>query len=228
MFTNHDAFPQDHSGEYLLLTLKELKNMVENTAGRCCPTPKYLREYETLLVRKEMDSCCLEVYMCGFAIYQTAHHYAVLRIEETGQPEYHSVTERDGCGVNTENMDWSIDVMLCGEDRIEAEVMDKASDRLISMTQTGSYENDGNTERREMEFEASTDIEGSYIQADIMASLLANLSERQKRIFDMYYFQGLTHQRIADVLGVKRPTISKCLKSIICKAEKIFWEEGTK
>lgn len=215
MFTNHDAFPQDHSGEYLLLTLKEVKNMVENTAGRCCPTPKYLRKCETLLVRKEMDGCCMEVYMCGFAIYQTAYHYAVLRMEETGQPEYHSVTERDGCGVNTENMDWSIGVMICGEDRIEAEVMDKASDRLVSMTQANLCE-------------GSTNIEGDCIQADIMASLLANLSERQKQIFHMYYFQGLTHQSIADVLGVKRPIISKCLKSITCKAEKIFWEEGTK
>lgn len=222
MSTNYNAFPQDHSGEYLLFTLKEVKSMVESTNGRRRPTPKHLRENETLLVQKEMDSCCLEVYRCGFAVYQTAYHYTVLRMEETGEPEYHSVMERDGHGVNTENMDWSIGVMLCGEDRIEAEVMDKASDRLISMTQAGPNEDSGDTEPREMEFEASTDIEGSYIQADIIAALLTNLSERQKQVFHMYYLQGLTHQKIADVLHVDRSTVSKCIKVISEKA-KIFF-----
>ena len=173
MFTKHNIFPQDHSGGYLLLTLKEVKNMVENTAGRRRPTPKYLREYETLLVRKEMDGCCLEVYMCGFAIYQTAYHYAVLRMEETGQPEYHSVTERDGCGVNTENMDWSIGVMICGEDRIEAEVMD-------------------------------------------------SLSERQRQVFHMYYFQGMRQKEIANRLNIDQSTVSKSIKAISNKAKNFF------
>lgn len=204
------------------LTLKEVKNMVESTAGRRRPTPRYLREYETLFVRKEMDGCCLEVYRCGFAIYQTAYHYTVLRMEETGEPEYRSVTERDEYGVNAENMDWRIGVMLCGEDRIEAEVMDKASERLISMTQAGPNEDNSDTEQREMEFEASIDIEGSYIQADIIAALLTNLSERQKQVFHMYYLQGLTHQKIADVLHVDRSTVSKCIKVISEKA-KIFF-----
>lgn len=222
MFTKHNIFPQDHSGGYLLLTLKEVKNMVENTAGRRRPTPKYLREYETLLVRKEMDGCCLEVYMCGFAIYQTAYHYAVLRMEETGQPEYHSVTERDGCGVNTENMDWSIGVMICGEDRIEAEVMDKASGRLVSMTQANSFEDNSRVKQREMEFEASTDIEGSYIQANIMALLLASLSERQRQVFHMYYFQGMRQKEIANRLNIDQSTVSKSIKAISNKAKNFF------
>lgn len=222
MSTNYNIFPQDHSGEYLLLTLKEVKDMVESTAGCRRPTPRYLREYETLLLRKEMDGCCLEVYMCGFAVYQTAYHYTVLRMEETGEPEYHSVAERDGRGVNTENMDWSVGVMLCGEDRIEAEVMDKASDRLVSMTQAGPNEDSGNTEPREMEFEASTDIEGAYIQADTIAALLASLSDRQKQIFQMYYFQEMRQQEIADILNIEQSTVSRNIKAISEKIKNFF------
>ena len=133
MSINYDTFPQDHSGEYLLLTLKEVKAMVESTGGRIRPTPRQLREYGTLLVRKEMESCCLEVYTSGFAIYQAERHCTVLRMEEVGEPGYNSPAYKNSRRINTENMDWSIGVMVCGEKRIEAGVVDTDSDRLISL-----------------------------------------------------------------------------------------------
>lgn len=222
---NSNSFPQDHSGgTYLLLTLKEVKEMVDSTAGRRRPTPKYLREYGKLLVRKDLEDCCLEVYKSGFAIYQTAHHYTVLRMEETGEPGYSSVVDEKYRRINTENMDWSIGVMLCGEERTEAEFRDKASDRLISMTVATPNDHGGNTEWREMEFETDdyVDAEDILLETDVIEMLLSSLTERQKQVACMYYFQEMTQREIADALGIKQPIISKCLKAVVSKAKKIF------
>lgn len=226
----HSLFPEDHSGgKYLLLTLKEIKAMVDSTAGRRRPTPKYLREYGKLLVRKDMEDCCLEVYKSGFAIYQTAHHYTVLRMEETGEPKYSSVADEKYRRINTENMDWSIGVMLCGEERTEAEFRDKASDRLISMTVSAPNEHGRCTEWREMEFETDdyVDVEDMLLETDVIEMLLSNLTERQKQVVHMYYFQEMTHSEIAHVLNVDRSAISKCLKTVLIKAKNFFGQEFT-
>lgn len=227
MFRNYDTFPQDHSGEYLLLTLKEVKAMVESTSGRSRPTPRYLREYGTLLVRKEMDSCCLEVYTSGFAIYQTERHYTVLRMEETGEPGYSSVADKNSRKINTENMDWSIGVMICGEERIEAGVVDMDADRLVSMTFSPPYDYGYDPRRHGMEFNADVDITEEVLETDVIEMLFSNLTERQKQLVHMYYFEEMTHREIARSLNVDRSAISKCLKTIINKAKKIFGQEFT-
>ncbi len=226
MSGNHKMLPQDHSGgEYRPLTLKDVKAMVESTVGHRRPTPKQLRECETLLVRKEMEDCCLEVYSCGFAVYQTAYHYTVMRMEEVGKAEYSSVTEPKSCGINTENMDWSIGVILCGEARIEAEFLDKASDRLVSMAWCNFSE--CGDDWHEMEFASNVDVERDFLEADMIDMMLSTLAERQKRIVHMYYFQGMTHREIADVLNVDRSTVSKCIKTISIRAKKYFHENFT-
>lgn len=224
MSKNHNATPQDHSFNHSLPTLKEVKSRVESTAGHRRPTPKHLREYETLLVQKEMDGCRLEVYTCGFAIYQTAYHYTVLRMEETGKSEYHSVTEKNGRRVNTENMDWTIGVMLCGEDRIETEAMNKASARLVSMTQTVSDKDGSYAEQRQMEFDANINIERFLVQTDIIAALAENLSERQKEVFHMYYFQEMRQREIAGILNIDQSAVSRCIKAISNKAKNFLRE----
>ena len=61
------------------------------------------------------------------------------------------------------------------------------------------------------------DVEGSVIDKVYIDGLLSSLSDEERAIIDMKFFQCLTQQEIAERLGIKQCTVSAKCKSILSK-----------
>ena len=55
-----------------------------------------------------------------------------------------------------------------------------------------------------------------------LRAAIAKLSERDRQIVQLYFFEGKTQQAIADILGIAQPTLYKILKRILSDIKKFF------
>ena len=190
------------------LTLRELKARLPSTKGKKLPTPKYLRESDTLIARTEVPDCVMEVYQSGFALYRTPGHYAVLRMEYVGLALYESEQDDWRSSVDLEDEDWGIGVMLCGEERLEKMRQISAEATLVSLT-GGSLDEEGT----DMEIDAGVDVLAEVVEKDERARMLSCLTERQKEVVELYYFKGFSQPEIADRLDISIPVVCKRIKA---------------
>ena len=77
--------------------------------------------------------------------------------------------------------------------------------------------------------DATPDILTSIIEGEESAeelsrlrAAIAKLSERDRQIVQLYFFEGRTQQAIADILGIAQPTLYKILKRILSDIKKFF------
>ncbi len=177
-----------------------------------------------MVVQTKVGDCEMTVYNTGFAVYQNDLHYTVLRMEHVGKANYYSepLDKRECIGVEDE--DWTIGVMVSGEDRIEDRYWIKAEQRLTSMY---TVSDDGEWEERE--FDSGEDFVEEYIaklereaaKAEV-DKMLSCLTERQREIYTLYHLQGLTQVEIAKMLGIDQTAISKSLQSSEKKIKKFL------
>ena len=121
-----------------VITLREIKSHIDSTRGVALHTAKALRKNESiiLLYRKVTEDSVLEVYSNGFAVYQKPHHQAVLRMEYVGKAKYEKYNAETGTvkqeSYNLEDTDWSIAVMMTGEERMELRYKEKYKNLKIN------------------------------------------------------------------------------------------------
>lgn len=60
------------------------------------------------------------------------------------------------------------------------------------------------------------------VSAAIYAAVRLELSEKQRRYFSQYYFEGLTMQEIADINNVNKSTVSRTVKRARAKLERVL------
>lgn len=196
------------------ITLKELKAQVESTQGQKLPTPKTLREKAQMVVQANLSGCEMTVFSNGFAVYQNDTHYTVLRMEHVGKANYYSEVEDKAVAITVEDEDWSVGVMLCGEERLEKRCRDMAENRLVSM-----YTNTEDGEE-EIQFDSGEDFAENIATKDEVHSILDCLTERQRQVVEMYYLEQLTQQQIADRLGIKKQSVNENLKLAFNRLQK--------
>ncbi len=51
---------------------------------------------------------------------------------------------------------------------------------------------------------------------------IERLPERDKRVIQLYFFEGKTHQEIADILGLARTTVTELLARILVRLKNFF------
>ncbi len=170
-----------------------------------------------MVVQTKVGDCEMTVYNTGFAVYQNDLHYTVLRMEYVGKANYYSepLGKRECIGVEDE--DWTIGVMLCGEERLEKRYCEMADGRLTSMYTTSE---DGEVE--EMEIDSGEDFVEDIATRDEVHSILDCLTERQLQVVEMYYLEHLTQQQIADKLGIAQQNVDKAMRAATKKIQKNF------
>ena len=206
------------------ITFKALRSMVRGTIGKDKPTPKYLRENEEPVAVSADGS--MTVYPSGFVTYQSVTGSTVVNLAECGSytytfhdgkddlPEKHTISAEV-----LEQMEWCVVVALRGEEQAAENNMNRKGDRTGNRQY--AYE-DGTDSWEQLENQTEEDVLERIVRQDGVAELLDCLTDRQRRIVKLYFFEQLTQQQIADALGIRQQSVTDALRASLKRMRKLF------
>lgn len=202
-----------------MLTLKELKKIV-NVADveKRIPSVKSLKEHKVVVKEMINADTTISVYDHGYVLYTAGNQSTVFPLHSCDDYEYVSVTG-DNKEFNKEffdNENWYIRLLMEAEDRMAY------SQSKIS-TNHGVFSNSDVTDDAEIMRGSSKDFVDDVIDREILNTLIKELTERQKTVLNLVYFEEMRQQDVADYLGIKQQSVNdllnRALKTMKKKAE---------
>lgn len=224
-------------------TLNELLGSLGNVMrAEKTPTPKKLSETGGAVVAKA-DGCM--AYSCGYAVYDNGSGRTVMWLpdcisftyyfDESSDVEKGILPDKDTLPEGLlESLPWVTVVTLIGEHRIESNSMNRTSSR----TGTKDYDSDDNGDK---DGDAEAAMEKTYekayvwredrigespetifIRKETRREMLESLTEKQREVFFLYYYDGLKQREIAERLGISRDSVNDRLEGALKKVKKLF------
>ena len=202
-----------------MLTLKELKKIVKVAdMEKRIPSVKSLKEHKVVVKEMINADTTISVYDHGYVLYTAGNQSTVFPLHSCDDYEYVSVT-----GDNKEfdkeffdNENWYIRLLMEAEDRMAY------SQSKIS-TNHGVFSNSDVTDDAEIMRGSSKDFVDDVIDREILNALIKELTERQKMVLNLVYFEEMRQQDVADYLGIKQQSVNdllnRALKTMKKKAE---------
>lgn len=202
-----------------MLTLKELKKIVKVAdVEKRIPSVKSLKEHKVVVKEMINADTTISVYDHGYVLYTAGNQSTVFPLHSCDDYEYVSVTG-DSKEFNKEffdNENWYIRLLMEAEDRIAY------SQSKIS-TNHGVFSNSDVTDDAEIMRGSSKDFVDDVIDREILNALIKELTERQKTVLNLVYFEEMRQQDVADYLGIKQQSVNdllnRALKTMKKKAE---------
>ena len=202
-----------------MLTLKELKKIVKVAdVEKRIPSVKSLKEYKVVVKEMINADTTISVYDHGYVLYTAGNQSTVFPLHSCDDYEYVSVTG-DNKEFNKEffdNENWYIRLLMEAEDRMAY------SQSKIS-TNHGVFSNSDVTDDAEIMRGSSKDFVDDVIDREILNALIKELTERQKMVLNLVYFEEMRQQDVADYLGIKQQSVNdllnRALKTMKKKAE---------
>lgn len=202
-----------------MLTLKELKKIVKVAdVEKRIPSVKSLKEHKVVVKEMINADTTISVYDHGYVLYTAGNQSTVFPLHSCDDYEYVSVTG-DNKEFNKEffdNENWYIRLLMEAEDRMAY------SQRKIS-TNHGVFSNSDVTDDAEIMRGSSKDFVDDVIDREILHALIKELTERQKMVLNLVYFEEMRQQDVADYLGIKQQSVNnllnRALKTMKKKAE---------
>ena len=202
-----------------MLTLKELKKIVKVAdMEKRIPSVKSLKEHKVVVKEMINADTTISVYDHGYVLYTAGNQSTVFPLHSCDDYEYVSVTG-DNKEFNKEFFDkenWYIRLLMEAEDRMAY------SQSKIS-TNHGVFSNSDVTDDAEIMRESSKDFVDDVIDREILHALIKELTERQKMVLNLVYFEEMRQQDVADYLGIKQQSVNdllnRALKTMKKKAE---------
>ena len=202
-----------------MLTLKELKKIVKVAdMEKRIPSVKSLKEHKVVVKEMINADTTISVYDHGYVLYTAGNQSTVFPLHSCDDYEYVSVTG-DNKEFNKEffdNENWYIRLLMEAEDRMAY------SQSKIS-TNHGVFSNSDVTDDAEIMRGSSKDFVDDVIDREILNSLIKELTERQKTVLNLLYFEEMRQQDVADYLGIKQQSVNdllnRALKTMKKKAE---------
>lgn len=202
-----------------MLTLKELKKIVKVAdMEKRIPSVKSLKEHKVVVKEMINADTTISVYDHGYVLYTAGNQSTVFPLHSCDDYEYVSVTG-DNKEFNKEffdNENWYIRLLMEAEDRMAY------SQSKIS-TNHGVFSNSDVTDDAEIMRGSSKDFVDDVIAREIMHALIKELTERQKMVLNLVYFEEMRQQDVADYLGIKQQSVNdllnRALKTMKKKAE---------
>ncbi len=203
----------------LCLTLKELKKIVKVAdVEKRIPSVKSLKEHKVVVKEMINADTTISVYDHGYVLYTAGNQSTVFPLHSCDDYEYVSVTG-DNKEFNKEffdNENWYIRLLIEAEDRMAY------SQSKIS-TNHGVFSNSDVTDDAEIMRGSSKDFVDDVIDREILNALIKELTERQKTVLNLVYFEEMRQQDVADYLGIKQQSVNdllnRALKTMKKKAE---------
>lgn len=202
-----------------MLTLKELKKIVKVAdVEKRIPSVKSLKEHKVVVKEMINADTTISVYDHGYVLYTAGNQSTVFPLHSCNDYEYVSVTG-DNKEFNKEffdNENWYIRLLIEAEDRMAY------SQSKIS-TNHGVFSNSDVTDDAEIMRGSSKDFVDDVIDREILNALIKELTERQKTVLNLVYFEEMRQQDVADYLGIKQQSVNdllnRALKTMKKKAE---------
>ena len=202
-----------------MLTLKELKKIVKVAdVEKRIPSVKSLKEHKVVVKEMINADTTISVYDHGYVLYTAGNQSNVFPLHSCDDYEYVSVTG-DNKEFNKEffdNENWYIRLLMEAEDRMAY------SQSKIS-TNHGVFSNSDVTDDAEIMRGSSKDFVDDVIDREILNALIKELTERQKTVLNLVYFEEMRQQDVADYLGIKQQSVNdllnRALKTMKKKAE---------
>ena len=202
-----------------MLTLKELKKIVKVAdVEKRIPSVKSLKEHKVVVKEMINADTTISVYDHGYVLYTAGNQSTVFPLHSCDDYEYVSVTG-DNKEFNKEffdNENWYIRLLMEAEDRMAY------SQSKIS-TNHGVFSNSDVTDDAEIMRGSSKDFVDDVIDREILHALMKELTERQKMVLNLVYFEEMRQQDVADYLGIKQQSVNdllnRALKTMKKKAE---------
>lgn len=202
-----------------MLTLKELKKIVKVAdVEKRIPSVKSLKEHKVVVKEMINADTTISVYDHGYVLYTAGNQSTVFPLHSCDGYEYVSVTG-DNKEFNKEffdNENWYIRLLMEAEDRMAY------SQSKIS-TNHGVFSNSDVTDDAEIMRGSSKDFVDDVIDREILNALIKELTERQKTVLNLVYFEEMRQQDVADYLGIKQQSVNdllnRALKTMKKKAE---------
>lgn len=202
-----------------MLTLKELKKIVKVAdVEKRIPSVKSLKEHKVVVKEMINADTTISVYDHGYVLYTAGNQSTVFSLHSCDDYEYVSVTG-DNKEFNKEffdNENWYIRLLMEAEDRMAY------SQSKIS-TNHGVFSNSDVTDDAEIMRGSSKDFVDDVIDREILNALIKELTERQKMVLNLVYFEEMRQQDVADYLGIKQQSVNdllnRALKTMKKKAE---------
>ena len=202
-----------------MLTLKELKKIVKVAdMEKRIPSVKSLKEHKVVVKEMINADTTISVYDHGYVLYTAGNQSTVFPLHSCDDYEYVSVTG-DNKEFNKEffdNENWYIRLLMEAEDRMAY------SQRKIS-TNHGVFSNSDVTDDAEIMRGSTKDFVDDVIDREILNALIKELTERQKMVLNLVYFEEMRQQDVADYLGIKQQSVNdllnRALKTMKKKAE---------
>ena len=184
-----------------MLTLKELKKIVKVAdMEKRIPSVKSLKEHKVVVKEMINADTTISVYDHGYVLYTAGNQSTVFPLHSCDDYEYVSVTG-DNKEFNKEffdNENWYV--------------------RLIM-----EFSNSDVTDDAEIMRGSSKDFVDDVIDREILNALIKELTERQKTVLNLVYFEEMRQQDVADYLGIKQQSVNdllnRALKTMKKKAE---------
>ena len=201
------------------MTLKELKKIVKVAdVEKRIPSVKSLKEHKVVVKEMINADTTISVYDHGYVLYTAGNQSTVFPLHSCDDYEYVSVTG-DNKELNKEffdNENWYIRLLMEAEDRMAY------SQSKIS-TNHGVFSNSDVTDDAEIMRGSSKDFVDDVIDREILNALIKELTERQKTVLNLVYFEEMRQQDVADYLGIKQQSVNdllnRALKTMKKKAE---------
>ena len=202
-----------------MLTLKELKKIVKVAdVEKRIPSVKSLKEHKVVVKEMINADTTISVYDHGYVLYTAGNQSTVFPLHSCDDYEYVSVTG-DNKEFNKEffdNENWYIRLLMEAEDRMAY------SQSKIS-TNHGVFSNSDVTDDAEIMRGSSKDFVDDVIDREILNAFIKKLTERQKTVLNLVYFEEMRQQDVADYLGIKQQSVNdllnRALKTMKKKAE---------
>ena len=199
-----------------MLTLKELKKIVKVAdMEKRIPSVKSLKEHKVVVKEMINADTTISVYDHGYVLYTAGNQSTVFPLHSCDDYEYVSVTG-DKKEFNTEffeNENWYIRLLMEAEDRMAY------SQSKIS-TNHGVFSNSDVTDDAEIMRGSSKDFVDDVIDREILHALIKELTERQKMVLNLVYFEEMRQQDVADYLGIKQQSVNDLLDRALKKMKK--------
>ena len=202
-----------------MLTLKELKKIVKVAdMEKRIPSVKSLKEHKVVVKEMINADTTISVYDHGYVLYTAGNQSTVFPLHSCDDYEYVSVTG-DNKEFNKEffdNENWYIRLLMEAEDRM-------AYSQSKTSTNHGVFSNSDVTDDAEIMRGSSKDFVDDVIDREILNALIKELTERQKTVLNLIYFEEMRQQDVADYLGIKQQSVNdllnRALKTMKKKAE---------
>ena len=222
-------------------TLGELLDMLSLGERPKMPTPKALFEEDEPIA--DVSGCIL--FRNGFAVYRNETGRTVVWLPYCRSFTYYFNRLRDSEKNNMsetyelpegflEAQPWIIAVALIGDHRIEVNSMNRAGSRK----DTTDYDSADNGDKDgDMELTVADPFHRAFNWYDgrigenpqdaverreTREEMLAAMTDKQRKVFVMYYRDGMMQEQIASFLGVSRRTIREHLSCALERAKKYF------